>query len=76
MKTCRDVNIALCYPCKKGLTEACSITAYKKLFHFYDQKDMKYIVKKHINDLIYIRAAMELYYPDFLNEIEKYCALV
>jgi hypothetical protein len=77
LHNCLGLNIDPCSACKKhadiGL---CSINMYKKLFFLYGKTDMQYIVRKHINDIIYIRAAISAYYPDFTNEIEKYCALV
>jgi hypothetical protein len=76
LHTCAGLNIDLCSNCKTKSSQFCSINMYKKLFFLYEKTDMQYIVRKHIDDMVYIRAAIQLYYPEFIDEIEKYCALV
>lgn len=76
VKTCIDANIELCHHCKRQQSKYCEILKYKKLFELYEKTDLFDLIRRHVKDAIYIRSAINLYYPDFSNEIEKYCVLL
>jgi hypothetical protein len=70
MKTCKELNIELCYGCEEGFPEYCWTTAYYSFFSSKrnDKSKIIEIIKRDIEKsedyLFYIKEVIKHYFPE------------
>jgi hypothetical protein len=78
VKTCKDLNIELCYECKNNNSKKCWIEHYKNEIEEINFEDIieDYIDGPEVERNIYFIEALQIYQPEWYEKLNKLLALI